>query len=50
MSRLTPTDMALLYGDAVNQWLTARKRLLDLATRKVFTNAFLADMGLTPDA
>jgi FAD/FMN-containing dehydrogenase len=50
MSKLGPADMALLYGDAVNQWLAARRQLLDPATRKVFTNAFLADMGLTADA
>jgi FAD/FMN-containing dehydrogenase len=50
MSKLGPADMALLYGDAVNQWLTARRQLLDPASRKVFTNAFLADMGLTADA
>jgi hypothetical protein len=50
MSKLGPADMALLYGDAVKQWLAARRQLLDAATRKAFTNAFLADMGLSADA
>jgi hypothetical protein len=50
MSKLGPADLKLLYGAAVDQWLSARKQLLDLPTRKVFTNAFLAGMGLTADA
>ncbi|HZS25981.1 MAG TPA: FAD-binding protein [Candidatus Angelobacter sp.] len=50
MSKLTPADMTTLYGDDVKQWLAARKQLLDLPTRKVFTNAFMEGMGLSADA
>ena len=50
MSKLTPADMTVLYGDDVKQWLAARKQLLDLPTRQVFTNAFMESMGLTADA
>ena len=48
MSNLSPANVAQIYGDAVKQWQSAREQLLlDPATRKVFSNAFLADMGLT---
>jgi FAD/FMN-containing dehydrogenase len=35
-----------LYGDAVDQWLAARDRLLDAESRRVFSNRFLEELGL----
>jgi hypothetical protein len=36
-----------MYGDnAVNKWLTARNKLLDSVTQKVFTNEFMERTGL----
>jgi len=35
-----------MYGGAVDKWLAARHKLLDSATQKVFTNAFLERCGL----
>jgi FAD/FMN-containing dehydrogenase len=35
-----------LYGDAVDQWLTARNRLLDAESRRVFSNRFQEELGL----
>lgn len=46
MFKLDPAELVQLYGDAVNQWTSARDQLLDPATRKVFSSAFLRDMGL----
>jgi hypothetical protein len=46
MVKLSPDELVQLYGDAVNQWRSARERLLDQAARNTFSNAFLRDMGL----
>ena len=47
LSKLSPADVKLLYGDAVDQWTTARNQLLDAAARKTFSNVFLNGMGLS---
>jgi hypothetical protein len=44
---LTETRIRQMYGDnAVNKWLTARNKLLDNVTQKVFTNEFMERTGL----
>jgi hypothetical protein len=44
---LDETRVRSMYGNqAVNKWLTARHKLLDPATQKVFTNAFMEKCGL----
>jgi FAD/FMN-containing dehydrogenase len=47
LSKLSPADVTLLYGDAVSQWKSAREQLLDAAARKTFSNVFLNSMGLS---
>jgi len=47
LSKLSPADVKLLYGDAVDQWTAARNQLLDAAARKTFSNVFLNGMGLS---
>jgi hypothetical protein len=45
---LTEPRIRQMYGDAaVNKWLTARHKLLDDVTQKVFTNEFMERTGLT---
>ncbi|OQP38834.1 FAD-linked oxidase [Niastella yeongjuensis] len=45
---LTEARIRQMYGDAaVNKWLTARHKLLDDVTQKVFTNAFMERTGLS---
>ena len=45
---LTEARIRQMYGDtAVNKWLTARHKLLDDVTQKVFTNEFMQRTGLT---
>lgn len=39
-----------LYGDAVGQWLAARNSLLDPESRRVFSNRFQEELGLTAPA
>ncbi|OQP66292.1 FAD-linked oxidase [Niastella vici] len=44
---LTEARIRQMYGDtAVNKWLTARHKLLDNETQKVFTNEFMERTGL----
>lgn len=44
---LTEARIRQMYGDtAVNKWLAARHKLLDVATQKVFTNEFMERGGL----
>ena len=44
---LTEARLRRMYGDSsVDAWLTARQRLLDVATRTVFTNPFMERCGL----
>jgi hypothetical protein len=45
---LTEPRIRQMYGDAaVNKWLTARHKLLDDVTQKVFNNAFMERTGLS---
>jgi hypothetical protein len=45
---LTEPRIRQMYGDAaVNKWLTARHKLLDDVTQKVFTNEFMERTGLS---
>jgi len=43
---LNPARIRAVYGDDVDWWLAARASLLDAASRKTFTNAFLERCGL----
>ena len=47
MGYLSPRRVREMYGDACEQWVTARAELLeDDATRRAFTNPFLQHAGL----
>jgi hypothetical protein len=44
---LNPERIRTMYGDAaVNKWIASRNFLLDVASRKVFTNKFMEQCGL----
>ena len=46
-SFLTPARLRAIYGDDLDRWLQSRETLLEnAAVRKVFTNAFMARLGL----
>ncbi|MCZ6572871.1 MAG: FAD-binding protein [Planctomycetota bacterium] len=47
LHRLTPRRVANMYGNAVEDWIAARKSLLGTATREVFSSPFLESIGLT---
>ncbi len=47
MNNLDAESLRLEYGDDVDAWLAARRRLLpDAAHRRLFSNRFLEDLGL----
>ena len=46
INELDFTRISHMYGDDVKTWLTARNKLLDADSRKVFTNATLTKWGL----
>ena len=46
MSEFTPQLAEKMYGNAVDRWKECRKRLMDDASRKVFTNNFMIKCGL----
>jgi len=43
---LDATLVRKMYGSAIDQWILCRHKLLDEATRKVFTNEFMVQCGL----
>jgi hypothetical protein len=46
MVDLNPDRIAQIYGAAADSWVTARNKMLDANTMKVFTNPLLQEWGL----
>lgn len=46
VNELNPQRLADMYGDGIDRWIAARKKLLDPATMNVFNNPILQQWGL----
>jgi hypothetical protein len=46
MSNLDYDKISRMYGDGLDKWISARNKLLDRNTMKVFTNPIMKQWGL----